>query len=447
MANFITTALSGYAKEGFDFFIRPLFVGASPFQTPGISYEPNVRGTKKLNMWKGVTKIAKKYAKGFSGSTGATLTQRTIVTVQMKAEASQDANEFFETVYAYAQNNGIDWNKIDGTIFQNILVNIWQTALASDIFRQFWLGDTTKEKITAGIFNGVADTDYNAFSGIWKLLIDNATTTPTTDDHIFRVAIANGSVAQKSTGTFTGTAGTANVLINGVNYLATFDTDLNTTAENFVDAHTVALAARGLTLAYPAASATFTVTSAIAGMPHSVITITGVVTNLTGSVAATTANTAPADLSADEALTTLRLLRKDSSPELRAIDASQKVFLVSDSVYYNYLESIEGFDGTYKFTTENGRDLMINGAAVLNFNGSQVIKMGWDASLDADFPTAYPHRIIFTEMSNLRIGFDETNDTNAVEIWYNQDEQENRFRCQYYMGAQYVHGKFTSVAY
>lgn len=47
---------------------------------------------------------------------------------------------------------------------------------------------------------------------------------------------------------FTGTNGTANVNVNGVNYLATFSSNLNTTAANFVSTHAAALLALGITL-------------------------------------------------------------------------------------------------------------------------------------------------------------------------------------------------------
>ncbi len=41
--------------------------------------------------------------------------------------------------------------------------------------------------------------------------------------------------------TLTGTSGTANINIGGVDYLATFDTDLETTADNFITAHAAAI--------------------------------------------------------------------------------------------------------------------------------------------------------------------------------------------------------------
>jgi hypothetical protein len=64
--------------------------------------------------------------------------------------------------------------------------------------------------------------------------------------------------------TLTGTSGTANITVGGVDYLATFTTDLTTSANNFVTSHSAALLALGITvtansgaLTFVAATATF----------------------------------------------------------------------------------------------------------------------------------------------------------------------------------------------
>lgn len=64
--------------------------------------------------------------------------------------------------------------------------------------------------------------------------------------------------------TLTGTSGTANITVGGVDYLATFTTNLTTSANNFVTSHSVALLALGITvtansgaLTFVAATATF----------------------------------------------------------------------------------------------------------------------------------------------------------------------------------------------
>jgi len=53
---------------------------------------------------------------------------------------------------------------------------------------------------------------------------------------------------QEQTVTLTGTSGTANITLDTVDYLATFDTDLTTTAANWVTANATALATAGYTV-------------------------------------------------------------------------------------------------------------------------------------------------------------------------------------------------------
>lgn len=82
--------------------------------------------------------------------------------------------------------------------------------------------------------------------------------------------------------TLTGTSGTANINVNDVNYVATFATNLTTTATNFVTTNATALLAAGVTVTALAGVLTFKATDAkVAG-----ITITNVTTDLAGTLAA-----------------------------------------------------------------------------------------------------------------------------------------------------------------
>lgn len=82
--------------------------------------------------------------------------------------------------------------------------------------------------------------------------------------------------------TLTGTSGTANINVGGVNYLATFNTSLTQTAADFVTTHSAAiLAASGIRVYANAGILRFGHQSAAA---LSVLTITNVTTNLSGSV-------------------------------------------------------------------------------------------------------------------------------------------------------------------
>lgn len=98
---------------------------------------------------------------------------------------------------------------------------------------------------------------------------------------VIEEGLASGNATR--TVTLTGTSGTANIAVNGVNYLATFATDLTTTANNFVTAHAAAiLAATGAVVTANAGVLTFT--DLAEGFPT--ITITNATTDLAGTVGA-----------------------------------------------------------------------------------------------------------------------------------------------------------------
>lgn len=87
--------------------------------------------------------------------------------------------------------------------------------------------------------------------------------------------------------TLTGTSGTANILVNGVAYLATFDTNLTTTAANFVTARAAAIllatgavvtSASGV-IKFVAASDSFPVISVVNATTNLAGTISGIIGN------------------------------------------------------------------------------------------------------------------------------------------------------------------------
>lgn len=91
------------------------------------------------------------------------------------------------------------------------------------------------------------------------------------------------SGASTRTITLTGASGTANISIGGVDYLATFSSNLATTANNFVNSHAAAIfTATGATV--KASGSTIVVTDATAGFPA--ITVTNATSDLAGTVSA-----------------------------------------------------------------------------------------------------------------------------------------------------------------
>jgi hypothetical protein len=454
MANFITTSIVWEGKENFEKLLRPLFVGRDPMTTQGIRIMPNIQSKTKLNLWGAVRKVLKAYAKGFNPATGSVFTQRDIDVYQMKAEMAQDANEFYQTVYEQLLAKGVDWNDISKASgqLQDAIIEIFMNAFKSDVYRQYWLNDTYKETVSGGFYTGTADVDYNAYKGLWQIIFENASATPTADQ-IQAFDYDASAVAQVQTVTFTGTSGTANVTVDGVNYLATFDTDLDTTAANFVTLHASALLNRKLLLENQPTGDDARFTSTIPGRPFSTITITNVSGDLAGSVAATTANTAPVALTEDQAVGVLKTMYKDSPATLKTLSAREKVFLVDGDTYENYLSTVEGWGSSVKFSSERGRIELINGREFLTYRGIPVVNLDWENDLNADFAhasgenPARPYRIIYTALNNLVMAIDAMSEFTKFEFWYNKDEQENRYRMQLKTGANYVHNELMSVAY
>lgn len=454
MADFITTSIDWAGKETFNKIIQPQFIGKSPFETQGVKIFSNVQDKQLLNYFGSASKLIKAYAQGFSASAGVAYTQRQVDVYQMEAEMEMDANVFKNTVYNQLQGKGVDWNdvsKMKGEI-PAMIVDIFKRGIDSDIYRQFWFNDVYKETVLSGVQTGTADVNYNAYNGMWYTLFANSAASPTSSQ-IKAFDIDNSAVKQVQTATLTGTSGTCNVVVEGVNYLATFATSLTVTCTNFVTTHAAALLLRGLVVT--SSTDTLIFTSTVPGWERGVITVSAAVSgDLTGSVAQTTANTAPANLSADDTLGYLKTMYADSPATLKGIAKNRKVFLMDGDLYANYETSLEGTTSTAgQFTSEAGRKDLIAGVEMLKFRGIPVINLDWEVFLEADFPhvtgenPARNNRIIYTELDNLLLLIDNKSEFNKFEFWYNKDLQLNRYRLQMKAGANYVSPEVISVAY
>jgi hypothetical protein len=91
--------------------------------------------------------------------------------------------------------------------------------------------------------------------------------------------------------TLTGTSGTANINIGGTNYLATFNTSLTVTADDFRTTHAAAiLSAKGVVVTDNDAGV-LTFTANVSGISFTTPTVTNATGNLAGTVAQTKAQT------------------------------------------------------------------------------------------------------------------------------------------------------------
>lgn len=435
MANLITHSLT-FSKESLtEFFLDPLFIQNDIKEI--ISIRTDIQGSEKLDFISSLSKITKGYAQGtsFTSSTGVTVTQKTLTVALMKAEVKQAGSAFFNWVKEAGLKKGVDWDNIEGTIFEEIVMDVFMNALKADLQRQIFLGDLLKEVGTSG----AADPDYNEYDGLWtRIIADFASVTIPAAQ---RVTLSNAAVAQVDTATLTGTAGTANIAVNGVNYLATFATDLTTTATNFVTSHAATILAREHGIVVTSATTTIIFTAGTAGRPQVVGNPANVSGNLAGSTAATTANTAPAALAADEAKDAFTNMYKAMPPEMKEF-LPQLKFMVTDSMYENYRESLES-DGT-----EFAHAKLVDGQPVLFYRGIEIINRNeWDEHIATDFIGYFVHRALLTIPENLVFGTDLDGAETMAEMFYDRINQENIFRTQYKAGTQYIHTNYIVAAY
>jgi len=107
-----------------------------------------------------------------------------------------------------------------------------------------------------------------------------------------------GAVAQVDTLTLAGTSGTATIAgPGGLTLVATFDTDLTTTAANFVTANQAAYLTQGIILTSAVADLVFTAN--VAGVPHVNPTGVNATADLVGTNVITTPNTVGGPIAAD----------------------------------------------------------------------------------------------------------------------------------------------------
>jgi hypothetical protein len=444
MANLITHSLTFTKESVTEYFLKPLFVDADIRNI--VELRTDLKSGEKLDMISKLSKITKAWQEGesFSPSTGVTITQKTVTVVKLKAEVHQNGRAFVNYVKQEALKKGYAESDINGTVFEEMVLAVFMRGLMADLNRQAFFGDTVKEVIVSAAPNGTLDTDYKEYDGLWTRVIKDfaSSTIPSTQRLDVNTSTYQDTVAVANvrTATLTGTSGTANVTINGVNYLATFATNLTTTAANFVTAYAATIAARHGNAVVTSSGAGIVVTSAVPGQAVTVA-VANVSGDLAGSVANTTANVQNTTLKAGAGKAILKGMYDKMTPELRERMAEAR-YVVSGSIMDAYITDLEA-DGT-----EAAHMKVIDGVRSISFRGIPVIeRRDWDVHIAADFGGVRPHRAMLILPENMVVGTDGANDATNAEMWYDQNTQTNRFRVEYYAGTQYKHTEYIVAAY
>jgi hypothetical protein len=445
--NLITHSLTYTKEDAVKYSLTPMFVDADIRQICEVMTD--VKTAVKLDYVSSLRKITKQYAKGSANSsTGVTITQRELRVGGVKAQVHQDGRVFLNWVKQEALKSGYQIHDISGTLFEQIVMAVWNRALARDLQAQILFANPKKEVITAGAPTGVLDEDYAiaGYLGFWELFqADIASSVfPSAQVVDLNTSTYQNQVAVKGkkTATITGTSGTANITINGVAYLATFATNLNTTAANFVAAHAATIAARFGRCSVTNSGATVIVEAGIPGLDVTVSAPVNATGDLAGSVAPTTAAVLNTSLKTDAAKLAMKAAYDKMPAVMRSIKSSL-AYIVTQEFADNYMETLEtatGIPAAYQ--------KVIDGQEFFTYRGIPlVVRPQMDEDIAGDFGGLQPHRFMLTDPKNLVFGTDGSGDTEMFEMWYEQNEQENRMRNEYMGGTQYRHTDFTVIAH
>jgi len=440
---FITAGSEFNGDENLDFILRPVFTGED-IRQQGFRIDLTRSGDSvKLSFIDAQEKLLIAYADGFQGGTDTTKRQKKLELEEFKAEQSYSKQQYKGLIqYQVVNRGGVLQNDITGTDVHDAEVEVFFNGISSDVFRIFWLGDKLKKtflSVSSSNDDSDPDEDYNVINGIWQKLENESSTSPTLNE-VKRIVINNSTVAQVDTVTMTGASGTADIKINQVDYLATFNTSLTITNTDFIASHAATLLALGVVVTASVADLIFTASPAgQAFLTNSVTNVTG---DLAGSIVLTTANTPAADLGTDEARNTFKSMLVDSDKKLKMLQSTGLMrYWVTDTMMENYQDTLEA-DGT-----EQAHRNQVDGIDRLTYRGIPILPMGIDGHLSADFASPFPHRAILTVPDNITLVLASTEAFGQTRFWFNPDENENRQRTQFELGADYILPEWITVAF
>lgn len=432
---FITAGSEYHGKENMDIILRPRFFGTKPKEMGLRIIDTKGASSVKLTFFGKILHVLMPYATGFQGGGGADKVQKKITLSEFKAEAAYDKHDYAGMILEQiVDRGGINQNDITGTDVFNAENKVFLDAVEGDVFANFWLGDTTKTHTKDGAYRsgtaysaGDPDKYYNAMDGILKKVQADA---------------YQSYVSKQSTiaGWDTGTVTTLYLAESGGSVYA-YPTAAKRTGAQSGD-RLFSFAATNAT--YPA---TKTLTELnTSGFTGSIV-LEKACTGGTFELHATENNyirtlTLPT-LTTDTAATYFKRLFRLATPELKALKAAGLLrFYVSDSILYNYEDTLTSG------TLESSKSMIIDGVQRYAWNGIPIIPMGVDQLIENDFSASYPKNwILLTTPENLCLAINGTGDFAETRYWFNPDENENRQRTQFEMGADYILPELMAAAY
>lgn len=429
MAGFITMGSEYHGKEALDIILRPVEERMLP---TGIKVvDTGKSGSIKLTFFSAMRKILMPYADGWQGGGSATKKQKKFEVEEFKAEASYSAQSYKDTILEQMR---VITKSNEMTEAEAIMIaekTVFANAIASDVARYFWLGDKDKVHTEAGTYPsgtayaiGDADKYYNQIDGVIVSLKDDIY-----QNYVDKQNFITGwnkttypALYLKCVTTTVTIYGSAAHRTAGTNALATFSGVVSTGGtlpeEKTITAPTGGVIGGKIRLLKTIPTlTTFELYAAYEDyVTHVEMTDTGVenTTDYVEGILKEMIDRAPAVLR--------EYIRK-----------GQAKFYCTGDVIDNYKDTL------VTATLESSRSEKINGVTVYKYDGVELVDMGIDSDIEKDFPSTFTRQyIILTVPDNLALVLSHGNNTSNLEMWFNKDENQNRQRAQFEMGADYL---------
>ena len=133
--------------------------------------------------------------------------------------------------------------------------------------------------------------------------------------------------------------------------------------------------------------------------------------------------------------------------DLRLRGRADKIFIVTQSVYDQYLTELESYSAI-----ESAYKLQQDGTTQLTYRGIPVIPFAFldrmvDVLQNNGTKWYQPHRIVLTTKQNLQIGVEDESSLKQLESFYDQTTKENIMDAEWLMDAKVIQNYMIEVAY
>lgn len=155
-------------------------------------------------------------------------------------------------------------------------------------------------------------------------------------------------------------------------------------------------------------------------------------------------------LTTGQALTALRTLHTNCNNRLKAVPSNQKVYITTQSMYENLLNSYEALTAG---TSELQFKMITDGVPSLTYRGIDILAIPYLDTLLEDsanpFYNSLRHFAILTpkassKFSNLVIGTENGADLNKLDLFYDKRIRQMFMQADFRLGVQFIHCDYTA---